>query len=200
MSSEQSIEKRHWMTLYGCQLFTVDPASFVSPEHFVKRAEEYVAEDSSTRFYADQFENAINEKCHYETTGPEIWEQTNGMVSAVVLSAGTAGTLAGVSQYLKEVSAGNVQIYVADPPGSGIVNMVHYGTMWSPCEAEGKRTRNQVDSLVQGVGLNRITSLLADSVIDDAFLIPDSDTLSMASYLLNVEGIISFHCRFSFYL
>ena len=187
MSVDQSVEKRQWMQLYGAHLMLVSPASFVNPDHYVNRAESY-SKESSTRLYADQFESPLNAAAHFATTGPEIWAQTRGNISAIVLSAGTAGTLSGVSRFIKECCDDRVRIAVADPPGSGIYGKVVHGTMWSPFEREGTRKRNQVDSIVQGVGLNRITSILEECIIDDAFIVSDEETRAMARYLLNVEG------------
>jgi cysteine synthase len=193
MPMDQSAEKRHWLTLFGAKLSLVQPASFVNPEHYANMAEDYAKKHLDYCLYADQFENPLNWQAHYETTGPEIWAQSRGQITAVVLSSGTAGTLAGVSKYLKRDCDKSIKIVAADPPGSGIYGKVKYGTMWSPKEAEGQRRRNQVDSIVQGVGLNRITSLLHECMIDDAILVPDEETVAMAQYLLNVEGKPSFY-------
>jgi cysteine synthase len=93
-----------------------------------------------------------NFKAHYETTGPEIYQQTNGDVDAVVLGAGTGGTLAGVGHYLKP-RIPKMRLVLADPQGSGLFNKVKYGVMYSSLEAEGSRKRHQVDTIVEGVGL-----------------------------------------------
>lgn len=192
MPSDQSREKQQWMELYGAKVIRVPPASFVNPENYVKRAQAYSQSKNSnhTIYYVDQFENDLNHLTHYETTGPEIWNQTYHQVDAVVLSAGTAGTISGVGQYLKEQSS-SIKIILADPPGSGLYHWIKNGILYSPQEKEGTRRRHQTDSIVQGAGMNRLTSILlkAREWIDDAIQVSDEETIQMSQYLLKNEGL-----------
>lgn len=193
MPSDQSIEKQQWMRIYGANLVLVPPASYANPENYVKRAQAYAAEKSrngDSIVYVDQFESSFNHQVHYETTGPEIWYQTAQQVDAVVLSAGTAGTISGVGQYLKEQNP-NILVILADPEGSGIYNLIKHGTLYTEKEKEGTRKRNQTDSIVQGVGMNRMTGLLsrASHWIDDAVHVPDDEVKSMSLSLLQQEGL-----------
>ncbi|KAG8900244.1 hypothetical protein FRB99_006175 [Tulasnella sp. 403] len=126
-------------------------------------------------FFADQFEasyeaNRSNYNAHYRGTGPEIWRQTNGEVDAFVSGAGTGGTIAGVGRYLKSMKPG-VSVVLSDPQGSGLYNKVKYGVMFNAKESEGTKRRHQVDTVVEGIGINRLTHNfeLALPVIDDAY-------------------------------
>lgn len=147
-------------------------------------------------FFADQFETEANFSAHYHNTGPEIWAQTAGRVDAFVSGAGTGGTIAGVAAYLKETAREqNVQeeplIVVADPPGSGVYNRVKYGVMYSGTEAEGTRRRHQVDTVVEGVGLNRLTRNLELGLpyIDDAVQVTDDEAVRMSRYVAAHDGL-----------
>jgi cysteine synthase A len=103
--------------------------------------------------FCDQFENLSNFKAHFDTTGPEIYLQTAGVIDAIVMGAGTGGTIAGVGHFLKSKMK-NVMLVLADPEGSGLYNKIKNGVMYSSFEAEGTRKRHQVDTVVEGVGLN----------------------------------------------
>jgi len=138
--------------------------------------------------FADQFENEANYRSHYTTTGPEIWAQTNGKIDAFVAAAGTGGTVAGVSCYLKERSPA-VKAYLVDPPGSGLYNKVLKGVMYASTEQEGTRRRHQVDTITEGIGINRITRNFNLAKLDGAFKATDREASEMASYLLKEEGL-----------
>lgn len=196
MPSDQSIEKRAAMRVYGAQLKIVPPASWANPAHYSRQAAAYAAEMPEQRIYVDQFENEVGFRAHYQSTGPEIWSQTSGgQLDALVLSAGTAGTLGGVAAYLLERQSSQspdrkLHIFLADPPGSGLYARATHGVLYAPQESEGTRKRHQVDSLVQGVGLNRLTNLVSlIPQIDHAFRIEDQETLDMSRYLIRKEGL-----------
>ncbi|KAJ8695928.1 Cysteine synthase 2, variant 2 [Pleurotus ostreatus] len=141
-------------------------------------------------FFADQFENKSNFDAHFDGTGPEIWRQTDGRVDAFVSGAGTGGTIAGVGQYLKSMNE-DVIVALADPEGSGLYNKVKYGVMFDRKEAEGTKRRHQVDTVVEGIGINRLTNNieLALPIIDDAFRITDAEAVSMSRYLVHNDGL-----------
>ncbi|KAI0301040.1 PALP-domain-containing protein [Multifurca ochricompacta] len=152
-------------------------------------------EDEETRtrprgYFADQFENRSNFDAHFTGTGPEIWRQTNGEVDAFVAGAGTGGTIAGTGQFLKSMT-GDVLVVLADPEGSGLYNKVKHGVMYDHKESEGTRRRHQVDTVVEGIGINRVTKNieLALPVIDDAFRITDAEAVSMARFLVQRDGL-----------
>ncbi|GAA95411.1 uncharacterized protein L969DRAFT_101530 [Mixia osmundae IAM 14324] len=141
-------------------------------------------------FFADQFENLANYEAHLKTTGPEIWRQTNGEIDAFVAGAGTGGTLAGVGRYLKGYDD-SIKLVLADPQGSGLFNKVKQGVMYASTEAEGKRRRHQVDSIVEGIGINRITRNFDQvvSFIDDAISVTDAEAVAMSRHLAYNDGL-----------
>jgi cysteine synthase A len=141
-------------------------------------------------FFADQFENRSNFDAHYNGTGPEIWRQTNSYVDAFVSGAGTGGTIAGIGQFLKSMNE-EVQVVLADPEGSGLYNKVKHGVMYDRKEAEGTKRRHQVDTVVEGIGINRMTNNidLAIPIIDDAFRITDVEAVAMSRYLVQNDGL-----------
>lgn len=144
--------------------------------------------DCTGGFFADQFENLANFRAHYEGTGPEIWEQTEGKLHAFVAAAGTGGTVAGISQFLKEKNA-NIKCFLIDPPGSGLFNRVTRGVMYSKEEAEGKRLRNPFDTITEGIGINRLTQNFMLARLDGAFRGTDKEAVEMSRYLLKTDGI-----------
>ncbi|KAL5507563.1 CYS12 [Sanghuangporus vaninii] len=157
-------------------------------ESEVKQASDAL-ESRPRGFFADQFENRSNFKAHYEGTGPEIWRQTNGNITAFVSGAGTGGTIAGTGKYLKDMD-GNVLVVLSDPEGSGLYNKIKYGVMYDTREKEGTKRRHQVDTVVEGIGLNRLTNNfdLAIPIIDDAFRITDAEAVAMSRYVMLNDG------------
>ncbi|THH05968.1 hypothetical protein EW145_g4416 [Phellinidium pouzarii] len=158
-------------------------------------------------FFADQFENRSNYQAHYDGTGPEIWRQTDGKINAFVSGAGkasfmpeyyhikslckigTGGTIAGTGKYLKDME-GSIVVALSDPEGSGLYSKVKFGVMYDPKEKEGTKRRHQVDTVVEGIGINRLTKNveLALPIIDDAFRITDAEAISMARHLVLNDG------------
>lgn len=114
-------------TLKG-KIIKVPPVSIVDSEHFYNLAQRYASEHQA--YFTNQFENLDNQKVHYETTGPEIYRQTNGLIDSFICGAGTGGTLAGVSKYLKQKNQ-KIKIILADPEGSGLFNKVKYGVLFT---------------------------------------------------------------------
>ncbi|KAG1785365.1 tryptophan synthase beta subunit-like PLP-dependent enzyme [Suillus plorans] len=141
-------------------------------------------------FFADQFENRSNFEAHYDGTGPEIWRQTNSHVDAFVSGAGTGGTIAGIGRFLKSMDE-EVQVVLADPEGSGLYNKVKHGVLYDRREAEGTKRRHQVDTVVEGIGINRMTNNidLGIPIIDDAFRITDVEAVAMSRYLVQNDGL-----------
>lgn len=141
----------------------------------------------SSALFADQFETPHNARAHVET-GLEIVEQTGGRLDAFVAGAGTGGTLAGVSAALR-ARAPCARVVAADPPGSGVLNAVRRGVMFDVREAEGTRERHAVDTLVEGIGLNRWTRNFSAARVDAAVRVEDPEAAEMAAYLVRNEGI-----------
>nr|GMC49811.1 cysteine synthase 2 [Ipomoea batatas] len=144
--------------------------------------------DCKGGFFADQFENLANFRAHYEGTGPEIWEQTGGELDAFVSAAGTGGTVAGVSCFLKEKNS-NIKCFLVDPPGSGLFNKVIRGVMYTREEAEGRRLKNPFDTITEGIGINRLTENFKLAKLDGAFRGTDMEAVEMSRYLLKNDGL-----------
>ncbi|KAK2025326.1 pyridoxal-phosphate dependent enzyme [Colletotrichum zoysiae] len=200
MPNDMAMEKVDLLRHLGATVERVDPAPIASPDHFVnlarRRAVEHAAKagDGSVGYFADQFENPANFAAHLHTTGPEIVYQTGGTLGAFVAGAGTGGTIAGVAKYLKE-EAGlpGLQVILADPQGSGLYNKIRHGVMYSNTEKEGTRRRQQVDTIVEGIGINRVTENFeaGRELIDDAIKVTDEQACRMARWLVEKDGIFA---------
>ncbi len=196
MPSDQAIEKSDLLLKLGAIVERVPPAPIVDPMHFVNRARNLAAEHTSdsTRpgrgYFADQFENEANWQAHYDGTGPEILRQSGGSIDAFVAGAGTGGTISGVALSLR-AKLPEVEIVLADPQGSGLYNRVKYGVLFDTKEREGTRRRSQVDSIVEGIGLNRVDANFeaGRELIDDAVKVGDDQALNMARWLVEKDGI-----------
>ncbi|KAF9942901.1 hypothetical protein BGZ75_000034 [Mortierella antarctica] len=204
MPDDVALEKSQLLEKLGAHVEKVRPVSIVDKNQFVnlakRRAQEFGKDEQEggsssedpkrTGFFADQFENLANFEAHFTTTGPEIYKQTQGRLDAIVMGAGTGGTLAGVAKYLK-ARLPNLKAYLVDPQGSGLFNKVKYNIMYSPTEKEGKRKRHQVDTVVEGVGINRLTRnfAMSEGSIDDAFRVTDQEAVDMARYLVHKDGL-----------
>jgi cysteine synthase len=141
-------------------------------------AGEIAASERNGAIWANQFDNVANRRAHYETTGPEIWRQTDGTVDAFVCSVGTGGTLCGTALALKERSP-KVKAYLADPMGSAIYN--HYAS--GELKAEGS-------SITEGIGQGRITKNLEGVPLDGQFQVTDEEMLPVIYDLLLHEGLV----------
>ncbi|MCJ1468486.1 hypothetical protein MMC07_007115 [Pseudocyphellaria aurata] len=196
MPSDQAMEKSDLLLKLGAVVERVPPAPIVDPMHFVNRARSLAAAhtaDPNRRgrgFFADQFENEANWRAHYERTGPEIYQQCGRKIDAFVAGAGTGGTIAGVARFLKPCVP-DIRIVLADPQGSGLFNRIKYGIMFDPTEREGTRRRQQVDTIVEGIGINRVTLNFeaGRELVDDAIKVDDNQALAMARWLVEKDGI-----------
>jgi len=178
----QSQEKKDMLRLCGAELVEVPALPFANPnnyQHVGKRlAERLRRSEPNGVLFADQWNNLDNPKAHYESTGPEIWRQTDGKVDGFVCSVGTGGTLAGISRYLKEKNK-NVVNACADPHGAAMYELFKNG--------EAKTTPG--GSITEGIGLGRVTPVIETAKVDDAFLIPDEEAVSVIYELLEHEGL-----------
>lgn len=199
MPDDMAVEKSDLLHHLGATVERVPVAPITDPAHFVnlarQRAREHTAADDtpSRGFFADQFESLANYAAHMKTTGPEIYAQTGGgRLDAFVAGAGTGGTIAGVAKHLKEERGlASLRVVLADPQGSGLYNKVRHGVMYSPTEREGTRRRRQVDTMVEGIGINRITENFESgrALIDDAVRVTDEQACRMARWLVEHDGI-----------
>ena len=196
MPSDQATEKSDLLLKLGAVVERVPPAPIIDPMHFVNRARSLAAEHTADPkrpgrgYFADQFENEANWQAHYNSTGPEIYQQCRGKIDAFVAGAGTGGTISGVAKYLKP-RVPHIKIVLADPQGSGLYNRIKYGVMFDTKEREGTRRRSQVDTIVEGIGINRVTANFeaGRELIDDAIKVEDEQALAMARWLVEKDGI-----------
>lgn len=177
MPNNQAQEKFDALKALGVELITVAPCPFANENHFYHTARRLAAENPNA-YWANQFENSANYKIHYQTTGPEIWEQTAGKIDAFLSASGTGGTIAGVSQYLKEKN-NSVHIRLADPLGSGLFSYIKTGQFSS----EG-------NSITEGIGIMRLTANFKLAVIDEAVQVTDQNMISMLYHLAKQDGLM----------
>lgn len=177
MPNNQALEKYAILKALGATVIPVPPCPFANPNHFYHTAKEMALKDTKG-FWANQFENLANSKAHYETTGPEIWAQTQGKIDYFVSASGTGGTIGGVSNFLKEKSS-NIQVVLVDPFGSGLYSYFKTG--------EFKSTSN---SITEGIGIMRMTENFKQAKIDDAVQINDQEMIEMLYHLAKHDGLI----------
>lgn len=196
MPSDQATEKSDLLLKLGAVVDRVPPAPIVDPMHYVNRARKLAAEHTADAnrpgrgYFANQFENEANWQAHYQGTGPEILQQCHGRLDAFVAGAGTGGTISGVARYLKS-KVPDVKIVLADPQGSGLFNRIRFGVMFDVKEREGTRRRSQVDTIIEGIGMNRVTANFeaGRELIDDAIKVDDDEAVAMARWLVEKDGI-----------
>ena len=177
----QTQEKKDALRSLGATLVEVPAVPYKNPNNYVKvagrLAERLNNEDEDGAIFANQFDNVANRDIHVRTTGPEIWEQTEGKVDAFVSAVGTGGTLAGVAMALRQRNP-KVQIALADVPGAALFNYYTDGEL----RAEGS-------SITEGIGQGRITANLEGLDVDQAFLIPDEEMLRTVYSMIEDEGL-----------
>ncbi|MBC7660933.1 MAG: cysteine synthase A [Chitinophagaceae bacterium] len=178
MPKGQTIEKVKMVSLYGAELVMVDAVPFANPNHFYHTARRIAEENPKDFWWANQFENLSNFKAHYTETGPEIWEQTEGRIDAFVTSAGTGGTLAGVSRFLKEQNK-LIKTALVDPNGSGLYSFVKTGTFAS-----------KGSSITEGIGIMRLVANFKEAELDDAYQIPDQELVTIAQHVRDHDGLL----------
>ena len=178
----QSQEKKDVLRLLGAELVEVPALPFSNPnkyQHVGRRlADELRKTEKHGVIFADQWNNLDNRKAHYVSTGPEIWDQTDGKIDGFICSIGSGGTLAGTATFLREKKK-DIKIGVADPRGAAMYNYFDHGEVKS---TEG-------GSITEGIGLGRVTAIIEDVKVDKAYLIEDSEAVPIVFDLLENEGI-----------
>ncbi|MDO8421481.1 MAG: cysteine synthase A [Parvibaculum sp.] len=177
----QSQEKKDMLRLCGARLIEVPAVPYKDENNYVKYsgrlAAELAASEPAGAIWANQFDNVANRQAHIETTGPEIWTQTDGKIDGFTCAVGTGGTLAGIGMALKARNK-NVKIALSDPNGAALYHFYKHGEL----KSEGS-------SITEGIGQGRITANLVDAPIDDAYQIPDAEALPIVFNLLKEEGL-----------
>ncbi|MBC7532635.1 MAG: pyridoxal-phosphate dependent enzyme [Oligoflexus sp.] len=178
MPKGQTIEKEKMVSLYGAELILVDAVPFANQNHFYHSARRMAEDEPSKYWWAKQFENLANFRAHYQETGPEIWQQTDGKIDAFVSSAGTGGTLGGVSKFLKEKNA-KIKTILVDPDGSGLYSYMKTGQFVS-----------KGSSITEGIGIMRLVANFREAVLDDAYQIPDQELVTISRHVRDHDGLL----------
>ncbi|KAA8910862.1 hypothetical protein TRICI_004005 [Trichomonascus ciferrii] len=181
MPDTQSQGKINHLRLLGAEVHPVPAVPFDNPENYNHQARRH-AEQLDNAVWTNQFDNVANRQAHIETTGPEIWAQTDGQVDAFTCATGTGGSLAGTACYLKEISNGKVKAILADPPGSVLHSYIQSG---------GKSMDRAGSSITEGIGQGRVTDNMKPDInlMDGSVHIPDEQTINMVYRLLDEEGL-----------
>ena len=182
MPDTQSQEKKDALRLCGAELRTVPAVPYRDPNNYVhiaaRTADELRTTEAHGVLYANQWDNLANREAHFDGTGPEIWEQTDGRVDGFTCAVGTGGTLAGVGAYLKQRNP-SIVVAAADPMGAAVYSWVKTGEL-----------KSSGSSITEGIGQGRVTGNLATAQIDDAYQIPDTEMLPVVYDLLQHEGLL----------
>jgi len=182
MPDTQSAEKKDMLRLCGAELVEVPAVPFSNPnnyQHVGRRlADQLRKTEKNGIIFADQWNNLDNRKAHYVSTGPEIWQETDGKVDGFICSIGTGGTIAGTSIYLREKKK-DIVIGVADPRGAAMYELF----------AHGEAKASAGGSITEGIGLGRVTPIIADIHVDKAYLIGDEEAIPQVFDLLEHEGL-----------
>lgn len=178
----QSEEKKLALRVAGATLIEVPPAPYSNPNNYVRvsgrLAEQLAASEAEGAFWANQFDNVANRQAHIETTGPEIWADTDGKVDGFICAVGSGGTLVGTAMALREKNPA-VKIGIADPYGAALYSYYTEGTL----KSEGS-------SITEGIGQGRITANLEGFRPDFACRVPDDEALAIVYRLVEEEGLV----------
>jgi len=176
MPDNQSREKVDILETLGAEVHVVPTVPYADPMNYQKQAERHALAQRGA-LWVNQFDNDANRLAHFESTGPEIWQQTGGAIDAFACAVGTGGTIAGVSQYLKQKRPG-IQVVLLDCIGSALYDYVETGVA----------TLSEGSSITEGIGNSRVTANIAAARIDRALRISDQDMVRMVHRLLREEG------------
>ncbi len=175
MPNSQSQEKKDLLRLCGAELREVPAVPFRDPSNYVHVSERVAQELGG--FWANQWDNPANRDAHYRSTGPEIWEQTEGRIDGFTCAIGTGGTLAGVSSFLKQKNS-KIRIVASDPMGAAMYSWFKH-----------RELKSEGSSVTEGIGLGRVTKNVEGAMVDDAYRIPDAEAFPYLFELLKNEGL-----------
>jgi len=171
-------EKHKVLKLYGAEIVETEAVPFSDERHFFKVGRK-IGQSSPDYWWANQFDNPDNYLSHYLTTAPEMYQDMEGKIDAVIVAAGSGGTAAGVSKYMKEKNK-NIRIVVPDPIGSGICS--YFKT--------GEFTSDHAYTMTEGVGITRYQDNFKWIQQDECYTINDQILTSLAMYLREKEGLV----------
>ena len=176
----QSQEKKDMLRLAGAELVQVPAAPYKNPNNYIRYAKRLAEQLAQTEpngaIFANQFDNVANRQAHIETTGPEVWAQTDGKVDGFICAAGSGGTVAGMAQALQPKG---VKVGLADPMGAALYSFYTEGEL----KSEG-------DSISEGIGQGRITANLEGFTPDFVCRVSDEEALPIVFNLLRDEGLV----------
>jgi cysteine synthase A len=178
MPKGMAIEKHKVLKLYGAEIVETDAVAYSDERHFFKVGKK-IGQSSPDYWWANQFDNPDNYLSHYHSTAPEMYEQMDGKIDVVVVAAGSGGTAAGVSKYMKEKNH-NIKVIMPDPVGSGICNFFHHGQF----DSDGRYT------MTEGVGITRMVENFRHIKQDRCYTIDDQKLASLAMFLREKEGLV----------
>lgn len=178
MPQGMAIEKHKVLKLYGAQVVETEAVLYSDERHFFKVGKK-IGQSSPDYWWANQFDNPDNYLSHYQTTAPELYEQMGGRLDAVVVAAGSGGTAAGVSKFMKEKDK-NIKIILPDPVGSGICSYFNRGAF----NSDGTYT------MTEGVGITRMVDNFKHITQDSCYTINDQQLTSLAMYMREKEGLV----------
>ncbi len=170
MPETMSVERRNMMKAYGAELVLTDGSQGMKGA--IAKAEE-LANEFPGSFIPGQFVNALNPQAHYETTGPEIWEQTDGKVDIFVAGVGTGGTLSGVGKYLKEKNP-NVKVVAVEPASSPVLSKGESGA-----------------HKIQGIGAGFVPDTLDTGVYDEIITVENDDAFATGGEVVRTDGVFT---------
>src|SRR5690554_6175512 len=177
MPASMSLERRKVLKALGAELILTEPAKGMAGA--IARAEELVADDPGTHYLPQQFENPANVRIHEETTGPEIWNDTDGEIDIFVSGVGTGGTLTGVSRYIKQTRGKAITTVAVEPTDSPVITQVRNGQPVQPAPHK-----------IQGIGAGFIPGNLDMDLVDQVETISNDDAIAMAHRMMKEEGIL----------
>jgi cysteine synthase A len=171
-------EKHKVLKLYGAEVVETAAVAYSDERHFFKVGKK-IGQSSPDYWWANQFDNPDNYLSHYHSTAPEMYEQMDGKIDAVVVAAGSGGTAAGVSKFMKEKN-NNIKVIIPDPMGSGICNFFNRGNF----DSDGRYT------MTEGVGITRLVDNFKHIEQDSSYTIEDQKLTSLAMYIREKEGLV----------
>ena len=183
-----SNEKINLLKTTGCKIIITKQCPFSNfKDNYIRLAKNLCDKDPNG-FYINQFYNKINYLTHYNETGPEIYNQLNGKIDCFISSAGTGGTITGISKFLKEKNP-NCKIILSDINGSGMYNFVKEGVMFTKEESESNRKKERYYSIIEGIGNNFLNDNFNEAIIDECYKVSDNEALFMSKFIYENDGL-----------
>ncbi len=178
MPETMSIERRKVLGVFGAKLVLTEGSRGMAGA--ISKAQEIVASDPERYVLLQQFENPANPEIHVKTTGPEIWDDTDGKIDVFVSGVGTGGTITGVSRYIKQIKGRQIVTIAVEPTGSPVITQARHGDPLKPGPHK-----------IQGIGAGFIPGNLDLSLIDRVELVTNEESIEMARRLAREEGILA---------